>query len=351
MASRSAPARGAIDDCRRAEALLHAGRREEALALCRRAFPETDIVGDAASLQICAWVFSNCGCHADAAEAYRQLVRLRPDWAEGYRHWSASLIALGRPEEAMTPALRAAALAPHDSGIAVHAAELLMRRGAAEDAAALLREAADHSVEPPLLRVLSAAEMLCGRLPEALAAIDRALAGAGANVEYHIHRGHLLWQLDDLAGAAAALERAAALDPASGEVRRAQLSLYLSAGLVSEATAVGGALLQRCPDDRPAAEAVLHLLNHRLDTIDGDYVVLGGADPRAPRPLRPPPGWRQRWRSQTRIIAALMIRETRTRFADLKLGYGWALIEPILHIALLSVMFSVLMHGRPPIGR
>jgi len=58
----------------------------------------------------------------------------------------------------------------------------------------------------------------------------------------------------------------------------------------------------------------------------------------------------ERLGSQRRVIGALIIRETRTRFADAKLGYGWALIEPILHISLLSVTFAVLMHGQPPIG-
>jgi capsular polysaccharide transport system permease protein len=95
---------------------------------------------------------------------------------------------------------------------------------------------------------------------------------------------------------------------------------------------------------------VLHLLNHRLDTIDGEYVVLGERAARAPRPPRPPPGLIDRLRSQRRVIRALIIRETRTRFADSRLGYGWALLEPILHIALLSATFAVLMHGRPPIG-
>src|SRR5205085_1286096 len=41
---------------------------------------------------------------------------------------------------------------------------------------------------------------------------------------------------------------------------------------------------------------------------------------------------------------------TRTRFGDAKLGYGWALIEPVLHITVLSATFAVLMHGQPPIG-
>ena len=198
--------------------------------------------------------------------------------------------------------------------------------------------------------MLSTAEMLQGRLEAALAAVDRALAAAPDTAEYHLHRGHLLWRLGDISGAATAFDRAAALDPTSGELKRAQLSLFLAAGLVSEATAVGGELLQRFPDDKPAAEAVLHLLNRRLDTIDGEYVVLNERTDRVARPARPPLGLLDRLRSQGRVIGALVIRETRTRFAESKLGYGWALIEPILHITLLSAMFAVLMQGQPPIG-
>ncbi len=49
---------------------------------------------------------------------------------------------------------------------------------------------------------------------------------------------------------------------------------------------------------------------------------------------------------------ALIIRETRTRFGESRLGYGWAVIEPLVHITVLWVMFSLLMHGQPPpIGR
>jgi capsular polysaccharide transport system permease protein len=51
-----------------------------------------------------------------------------------------------------------------------------------------------------------------------------------------------------------------------------------------------------------------------------------------------------------RVIYALILRETRTRLADSKLGYGWALIEPVLHIVVLSLVFAVMMRGRPPIG-
>lgn len=369
-------------NCRLAEALFHAGRRDEAVECCRRAAPARP--ADPALLRLCAWVFSNSGCHQEAAAAYLRLVELCPEWIEGHRHASGSLAAAGHLEEAIVEALAAAdlapqnpefalhaaallitaghfdeaagqalrvgAVAPDDSGMITDAAELLMRCGRIDDAARLLGRAAATTTDARQLRVLSAAEMLRERWDAALAAIERALAIAPDMAEYHLHRGHLLWRLGDIAGAAAAFGDAAALDPQGRDVRRAQMGLYLAAGLVSEATAAGGELLQRFPNDQPAAEAVLHLLNHRLATIDGDYVVLGERRGRGLRPPRRAPGVVERWRGQRRVIRALIVRETRTRFADYRLGYGWAVIEPVLHIALLSATFGVLMHGRPPIG-
>jgi ABC-type polysaccharide/polyol phosphate export permease/Flp pilus assembly protein TadD len=403
-------------NCRLAEALFHRNRQDESVECCRRASPWAG--GDTAMLQVCAWVFSNCRCHDEAASAYRRLIALSPDRVGFYRHASGSLAAAGRIDEAIADGATASDLAPQNPEFAVHigalllntgryaeaaeyldravalepdnalalcklsaacyalgesdeavglalragalsggnhciaidAAELLITCGRINEAAELLRSAAGPVADPRLLRVLSAAEMLQGRLAAALDAVEQALAAAPDVAEYHIHRGHLLWRLDDLSGAALALQRAAALDPASRDLKRAQMSLYLAAGLVSEATAVGGELLHRFPDDQNSAEAVVHLLTHRLDAIDGEYVVLNDGIVRAPRTRRPPPRWPERLRSQYRVVAALIIRETRTRFADSKLGYGWALIEPILHITLLSVTFAVLMNGQPPIG-
>ena len=379
--TRSVVRESAASDCRLAETLLHQGQTEEAAECCRRAWPQ--IGDDPSLLRICGWVFSNAACHDEAAAAYRRLLAVCPEWIDGYRHLSAALAAAGHAHAAIAPAMTASDHAPGEPEYALHAAQLLiaaqcsaeaaryldraiahaageprvvadaaeflMRCGRAAAAAELLA-AADAGGDARLLRVLSTAEMTRGQPNAALAAIDRALALAPDNAEYHLHRGHLLWQLDDLASAAQAFEEAAARDPDGSGVRRAQVSLYLAAGLVREATMTGGDLLQRWPDDRGSAEAVLHVLNHRLDTIDGDAVVATGGM-REPPPPRPSPGWRDRLRTQRRVIRALIIRETRTRFAEYKLGYGWALLEPILHIALLSAMFAVLMHGRPPIGR
>ena len=113
---------------------------------------------------------------------------------------------------------------------------------------------------------------------------------------------------------------------------------------------MAGELLYCRPDDPAAAQSVLHLLGERMQTLDGDYIVLHEGIERTTRPFRPLPGFLERLRNQCRVVHALIIRETRTRFGESRLGYGWALLEPILHIALLSVAFSVLMHGQPPIG-
>lgn len=372
------------ENSRLGEALLHRGRPAEAVECCRRALPGAG--EDPEALPICAWVFSNCACHAEAAQCYRAMLDRQPDWSEGWRHASGALAASGMLDEAVAAALRAVALDPRQAEFACHAgrllvetgrggeaaamamrslaaqpgdprvaadaAETLMRCGQMKEAARALREAAAAGADPGprLWRLLSAAEMLLGQIDKALAAIERALAAAPQEAEYHLHLGHLLSQLGDTAGAAAAFGRAALLTPESPEPRRAQMGLYLAAGLVREATAVGGEMLHHFPDDRPAAEAVLHLLDRRLETIDGEYVVLGEATERGKRPPRPPPGFGDRLAAQCRVIGALILREARTRFADARLGYGWALIEPILHIALLSATFAMLMHGRPPIG-
>lgn len=43
---------------------------------------------------------------------------------------------------------------------------------------------------------------------------------------------------------------------------------------------------------------------------------------------------------QARVIAALLLREIRTRFGRARIGYFWAIIEPIFFVIILSALFS-----------
>ncbi|HWB51910.1 MAG TPA: ABC transporter permease [Stellaceae bacterium] len=410
--------------CRLGEKLYHDGRADDAVECGRAAFAAAANDNDVA--HFCAWLFSNCGRHAEAARAYEQLLAQRPDWIEGYRHasgvlsaigaadkaldfaikaselspdrfdfayhagcllldaarfedavlhlrraaaiepsspyalraLSAALHALGQRGEALTLAvqagefaLQAADLAPLDTNLVIHAGELLLRAGRADEAAAMIGKALTYDAAEPLLwRLAAEAHGLRDAPDDALAAIEQALRLAPDDADYHLHRGHLLFRRGDFTAAAEAVNRAAALDPASQAAQRARLDLLLANGKLLEATTAGGELLRAFPADQASAEAVLRVLNRRLDTIDGDYVVLADRHHRVPRPPRRPPSLAERCRAQARVVHALIIRETRTRFGDSRLGYGWALLEPILHITLLWAMFALLMHGTPPIG-
>jgi tetratricopeptide (TPR) repeat protein len=400
------------------EALFHRGWREHAAECARVAFEFRPVQEEIANL--CAWVFSNSGRHAEAAAAYERLLEIRPRWSEGHRHASGSLAAAGlldrailhagraseldpdsfefavhaaclcetagryenaieylvraavvapshsavlrqmsglkfaleEPEEAVALALRALSLAPGDRQNALHAGELLLRTGRFDEAADIIVGTLDiYPQDEVASRLLSAAQMLRGRIEDALDAIDRALSIAPEIAEYHLHRANLLYRLGRLDEAAEAFGRAAALDPSNADAKRSQLTVYFDSGRFTEALAIGGELIRAAPENEEYARAVLQVLNRRFETLDGDYVVLSERASRPHREPRPPPGFLERWRTQGRVIHALIIRETRTRFGDSKLGYGWALLEPIAHILMLSLVFAVLMRGRPRSAR
>ncbi|HEV2301739.1 MAG TPA: tetratricopeptide repeat protein [Stellaceae bacterium] len=341
---------GVLGQCRSAEALYYDGRYDEALALARTAFAaagESEAVAD-----FCGWLFSNCGRHGEAAAAYEALLRCRPGWAAGHRHASGSYAAIGETERALFHALRAYALRPADCGIACHATELLLRSDRLEEAAEIARRTANgHPGNEVAFRLLSEAEMRLGDEAGALAAIDRALALAGGKVEYQLHRGHLLCRLGRWDEAIESFGEALSIEPANVAAQRALLSALLDSGRVEEALAYGGALIHAAPDSEEIGQALLETLNRRFATLDGDYIVLGERRLKPLRPPRPLPRWSDGLGTQARVVLALVIREARTRFAEAKLGYGWALLEPILHILMLSLVFAVLMRGQPPIGR
>lgn len=53
------------------------------------------------------------------------------------------------------------------------------------------------------------------------------------------------------------------------------------------------------------------------------------------------------------VVMALMLRETQTRYGRLRLGYVWALIEPMLFVLVLTIIFTYRRrfapHGIPPV--
>jgi capsular polysaccharide transport system permease protein len=296
-------------------------------------------------------LLQSAGRYEEAVDYFARAADIDPQNSAVLRNLSAVQFALERPDDAVATALRAVSVAPGDRLNALHATELLLRTDRLDEAVDIILDAvARHPQDEMAFRLLSAAQMLCGRTEEALDAIERALALAPEIAEYHLHQANLLYRVGRLEEAAEAFDRAAALDPPNPVARRSQLTVYFDSGRFTEALAVGGELIRAAPENEDYAQALLQVLNRRFETLNGDYVVLGERALRPRRELRLPPSFFETLQTQLRVIHALIIRETRTRFGDSKLGYGWALLEPILHILMLSLVFAVMMRGRPPIG-
>ncbi|HJU18599.1 MAG TPA: tetratricopeptide repeat protein [Stellaceae bacterium] len=288
------------------------------------------------------------GRREEAAFYLSRAAALAPEDGIALRRLSAVLWQAGERDAAVAAAVRAWRCDPADRDNADHAAELLLRSERFDEAVLILNEAIRrHPDDDAALRKLSAAEMLRGHIEAALAAVEAALAHAPQTAEYHLHRAGLLHRLGNPAAAAEAYGRAAVLDPPNRAARRAQLAAYCDAGRIAEALALGGALICEAPDSEDYAEALLHVLARRRPAQEDR--VLAGA--RALRPPRPPRGAAASLATQLRVLHALILRETRTRFGESRLGYGWALLEPILHMLMLALVFAVMMRGRPPIGR
>ena len=52
---------------------------------------------------------------------------------------------------------------------------------------------------------------------------------------------------------------------------------------------------------------------------------------------------RTSWEIQRAVLFALMMRELKTRFGSYRLGYLWALLEPLSHVAVFVIIFGVIM--------
>ena len=250
------------------------------------------------------------GLHRDAVDYFSRALALTPNDPGVLRHFSGSTLALGDRKTALALARRAHMLAPGDRVNAHHATELLLRCDRVDEAAELISATlAGDAADTTGYRLLSAAEMLRDRVEAALEAIERALALAPMQAEYHQHRGNLLYRLARFEEAVAAFDHAAALEPGNPAPKRSQLTVYFEAGRFREALAVGGELIRIEPDNEEYAQAVLQVLNRRFEALDGDYVVLGV---RPEAPIRQPRLRPRLWsaaQTQWRVIHALIIRE------------------------------------------
>jgi tetratricopeptide (TPR) repeat protein len=252
--------------CRLGEALLHKGRREDAVECARSAFelrPEKEEIAN-----FCAWVFSNCGRHEEAAAAYERLLGIQPDWAEGHRRASGSFAVAGRIDRAILHARAASDLERNSFEFALHAACLLETDGRYEDAVDYLtRAAAAAPGDTTVLRRLSAAHFALEHHDDAVALALRAVSLGPDDRLNALHATELLLRTGRFDEAAEIILDAVATRPQDQIAFRLLSATQMLRGRTEDALDAIDRAVALAPD---MAEYHLHRANllYRLGRLD-----------------------------------------------------------------------------------
>ncbi len=142
-----------------------------------------------------------------------------------------SLLALGRPAEALSAFERARAVAPREFEVHMQCGSALTQLSRHEEALASFERArALNATSPEAINNSGAVLLRLFRPAEALQAFDQALALQPDNPEALLNKGNLLRGTGRLPEAEGVLERARALRPADAATRWSQALLKLSQG-------------------------------------------------------------------------------------------------------------------------
>lgn len=282
-------------NCRLTEILFHEGRQAEALEYGRRAFA---LAGDDENVaHCCAWLFSNCGLHAEAAEAYRRLLDRHPDWVEGYRHLSGSLAACGDHEAAIVNAVQASERVPGNFDFALHAGCLLLDVQRPDEAMLFLGRALGiEPQDPRVLRALSVAEYALDRPRDAVEFALRAAALAPSDSNFAVHASELLLRADRAEDALVLLGNAARREPHNPMLWRLISAAEGQRGDADRAIAAIERALEHLPGN-----AEYHLHHGHLLYALGEFAAAAEAFNRA---AEIDPANHAVWRAQVDVLLA-----------------------------------------------
>jgi capsular polysaccharide transport system permease protein len=213
---------------------------------------------------------------------------------------------------------------------------------------------------PLFARVLSGIWAVLGRQRQAVEAAEAAVRLDPRAEEYLIHLAGLRLQQGAPGAALLAAGRAIGLAPEHAVAWRMASAAHLALGQVEEAIAASRRAASLSADQVGFAEEVL--VSSGAEALNREH-----APPpvRVEAPIRETPAWARLpaslppppramlgtlLRTRARIVDALMLREARTQFTHSRLGYAWALFEPITHVFILFVAIGIMGGSRAPIG-
>ena len=302
--------------------------------------PDTDSLLHAAEAALQA------GDLGQATDLARRAVAAEPGNGRAARVLSGFLDAGGARGEAIQWAEAAIRLLPGDAEFRLHIGSLL-------SASRRWREASEHLAAHVALpgasaqgwRLLSSVLHQSGDTERAVEAARRAASADPAAIEYQLHLAAMLSERALFGEAVQVLANA----PDDARVWRARACALAASGHPGEALEAARRAVHLAPDD-PGCQADLDhiaaLCGLKLTIEQGDWTIQPRR--RLPQDSVRPPGssLAVRWG----VVYAIVLRDIRTRFGHTRLGYLWAILEPISHLMTLGTVFFLLNTAPPPVG-
>jgi ABC-type polysaccharide/polyol phosphate export permease len=187
-----------------------------------------------------------------------------------------------------------------------------------------------------------------------LLSAGRGIAQEPHNVDLLMRHGSVLGLLARYAEAARDFRVVLSLVPQHLDASKALFAVLTENGDYTDATMVGGQLIANDPTNHQIGSALHFVLRRRfVDGANGRASTLTRSLPpeKAKNSSVPAPkSWKEAADGQFRVLVALIRREMRTRFGRTRLGYAWALLEPSIHVAILTLVIGVTIKGVAPLG-
>jgi capsular polysaccharide transport system permease protein len=260
----------------------------------------------------------------------------------------------------LASAVRRMAEVPEAEKPRIEIGSILIAGGEAHWAELAMLPAYHRDASGLFLRILSGIWVVLGRHEKACEAARNACIAAPDIADHHLHYAGILLNRDEPGLALLAVGRAIGLDAGSPIAWRFASAAYLSLGLTAEAIEASRQAAALSQDEASYAEEVLvSVAARRLELAHSpegspQHTALRAvrpawADAAIPNRLPPPRLW-EVLRAKLRLIDALILREARGLFTHSRLGYAWALCEPLTHVFILMVAMTFFTgHGNPPI--
>ncbi|WP_398471784.1 ABC transporter permease [Tardiphaga sp.] len=298
------------------------------------------------------WLNSVDQCD-DAVQQLARAIALSPEDAELYHQLAWASDKLDKPNKAALFAVRSFRLDQTNHHRALFAAHLLAKCERVSDAIDLLT-IARNTIAPAAVvhQVLATMLNMAGRRDEAIEEVKQAISLNPRVADYHLLHSHILLETGQLSKGLAAIDAALEIDPSNHNLRRHKVSILLNEGRVTDAIMTTAILLQSAPEHDEYNACMQHVLSQRVSPTQNVSDVLARKRQKASGHIRREfnPTLREAAATQLRVIAALFLRELRTRYGDSRLGYLWVLVEMGIHIGFLAIVFQFTMKGKPPIG-